>query len=665
MCALGLMMTGLSMATIVAVGGETPARQTVNWTDHNGGSDEQAYSSLDQISIANIQQLGLKWSLELPGEHMLEATPLAVDGVLFFTGGHSKVYAVNAVTGKLLWTYDPEVWNHDPQKMQLTLPVNRGAAYAEGRLFVSTVDGRLFALDTMTGKLLWSVATTPFNPVQSITGAPRVFNGKVIIGQGGADRGARGYVTAYDQKTGKQVWRTFMTPGSPEENRGDPAMERAAATWSGEFWKTGTGGGAWDSITFDRELNYIYVGTGNAGKVNLLDPEGHDASGDKLYTASIVALDADTGKYVWHYQINPRETWDFDCTQQMLLANLMIDGRTRKVLMQAPKNGFLYVLDRSSGKIISTGKIGKVTWAESIDPVSGRPLEADNVRFERGTIDLWPNMLGAHSWQTMSYSPKTGLTYIPYMQSGMRFGSGLLETVKVDAEDEKGALLAYDPVKQKIAWKVQHQTFWNGGTLATAGGLVFQGTADGFLSAYDASSGKQVWRFDAKLGIIAAPMAYSVGGRQYVSVLVGYGASNAIGNFSNVGWKYGIHPRRLLTFALGGRAALPPMKGPDLTLSAVDDPSMTIDQADVRAGTIKYLMNCIACHGNNAIAAGVAPDLRESQVALKLESFSAVVRDGVLLERGMPRFDNLSPTDVRQIHAFVRAKARAALHAGS
>lgn len=651
-CAFGLIVTGASIAT-VAVVGQVPAGQVANWNDHNGRPDEQAYSPLDQISTVNVQRLGLEWFLELPDEHMLEATPLAVDGVLFFTGGRSKVYAVDAVTGKLLWTHDPEVWKHDPQKMQLTLPVNRGAAYADGRLFVGTVDGRLIALEARTGTLLWSVATTPPNRIQSITGAPRVFSGKVIIGHGGADWGARGYVTAYDQKTGKQVWRFYVVPGSPEENRGDPAMERAATTWEGEFWKVGTGGGVWDSITFDPDLNRIYVGAGNP---SFLDPNGHAPGGDKLYTSSIVALDADTGKYVWHYQTTPRDIWDYGATQQMTLADLVIEDRPRKVLMQASKNSFLYVLDRSTGKLISAGKFGKATWATHIDPASGRPVGTENARSERGTVIVWPNPLGAHSWQTMSYSPKTGLIYIPYMQSGMRG----VEAVRLDAEDGKGALLAYDPLRQKVAWKIQHETYWNGGTLAVGGGLVFQGTADGLFSAYDASNGRRLWRFDARLGIIAAPMTYSVGGRQYVSVLVGYGASNAIGDFSNVGWKYGMHPRRLLTFALGSRAVLPPTPGPDSKVRPVDDSSVTIDQGDARAGAMKYRMNCIACHGDNAIAAGVAPDLRESHVALRFDSFSAVVRDGALLERGMPRYDNLSPTDVRQIYSFIRTKAREA-----
>lgn len=664
-CALGLALAGLTIAGHATLA-QGPATQTVNWPNHNGTTDETAYSPLDRIDTTSIAHLGLAWFLDLPDEHMLEATPLAIDGVLYFTGGHSKVYAVDAVTGRLLWTHDPEVWKHDPQKMQLTLPVNRGAAYAEGRVFAGTVDGRLIALDARTGEVLWSVETTPPNRLQSITGAPRTFDGKVIIGQGGADWGARGYVTAYDQKTGKQVWRFYVVPGSPEQNRGNPAMEAAAKTWPDGFWKSGTGGGPWDNMTFDAEFNRIYVGTGNLSPTPAALSPGHD----DLYTNSIVALDADTGKYVWHYQINPRDTWDYDSTQQMILADLTIDGQPRKVLMQASKNGFLYVIDRRSGKLISAGKFGKANWATHIDLETGRPAETDNARFQRGEASIYPGPLGAHNWHSMAFSPKTGLLYIPVIQAGMRHGQPgadgemVFDVPRDDPGDAKGALVAYDPATQAVAWKDQHATYWNGGTLATGGGLVFQGTADGAFAAYDAETGRRLWRFNAGLGIIAAPMTYMAGGRQYVSVLVGYGASNAIGDFSNVGWKYGMHPRRLLTFALDGTEVLPKSPPPDMAVHPVDDPDVVIDPADVAAGATKYRMNCIACHGDNANSAGAAPDLRESRIALDMESFTAVVRDGALLQRGMPRYEQLSDEDLRQIHAFIRAKAREAVLTG-
>lgn len=648
-----------------------PAGGSVNWPAHGGGSEETDYSALAQIDAANVGRLGLAWYLDLPGERMLEATPLAVNGVLYFTGSYDKVYAVDAARGKLLWTYDPQVWSHAPQKLRYALPCNRGVAYEHGRIFVGSIDGRLIALDASAGNVLWSTQTTSPSSVQTITGAPRAFDGKVIIGNGGADFGARGYISAYAAATGRQLWRFYTVPGSAQENRGDAAMEKAAATWRGAFWRTGTGGGPWDGMTFDRDLNRVYVGTGNAAPY---DPEQRSpGGGDNLYTASIVALDADTGKYLWHYQLNPRDSWDFDSAEQITLAELPIDGRRRKVLMQAPKNGFLYVIDRISGKLISAGKIGKVTWADRIDVASGRPVEEKDIRYQHGPVTIWPSPLGAHNWQSMSFSPQTGLLYIPYMQLGMRYAKGQgtgkevsmvgisMSIVESDAQDHKGALLAYDPLRQKVRWKVPHAYFWNGGTLATGGGLVFQGTADGYFTAYDALTGRVLWRFDAGLGIISAPISYSVGGNQYVSVLVGYGGSNSAGDLMNAGWKYGAQPRRLLTFRLNGEAALPPAAAPDLAVHPVDVSSLRIDPADTGPGELLFTLNCAACHGLNAVSAGApAPDLRESPIATDPKGFWRVLHDGALLQRGMPRFDGLDATQARQIQAYILLKAREA-----
>jgi quinohemoprotein ethanol dehydrogenase len=481
-------------------------------------------------------------------------------------------------------------------------------------------------------------------------------------------------VTAYDAATGRQVWRFYTTPGTADESRGDPAMERAAATWNGPYWKTGTGGSVWDSITFDAEFDRIYLGTANAG---LYDPEVRSpGGGDNLYTASIVALDANTGKYAWHYQVNPRDSWDYDSTQRMTLADLVIKGEHRKVLMQAPKNGFFYVLDRRSGKLISAGKIGKVTWAERIDLATGRPVEAKNIRYETGDVVIWPSPVGAHSWQDMSFSPKTGLVYIPYMQVGAHFFKGepapgdiaigglSIGWAKTDPQDGKGALLAWDPIAQQARWRTQLNTLWNGGTLATAGDLVFQGSADGHFSAYDASSGKPLWQFNAGLGIIAAPISFATRGKQYISVLVGYGGSAAIGsNAMHVGWKYGVQPRRLLTFALDAKSVLPPTAPPDMKAKAVDDPSIAIRATDVAAGRGLFLA-CAACHGRDLVSAGApGPDLRESRLALDPDAVWKVVHDGALLERGMPRFETFTREQVMQIYAYIRAGAREALKA--
>ncbi|RJF94140.1 PQQ-dependent dehydrogenase, methanol/ethanol family [Sphingomonas cavernae] len=641
-----------------------------NWASHGGGSDEAGYSRLDQIRVENAEALGLANWLDLDGEATLEATPLAVDGVLYFTGSYSSVYAVDAATGTLRWKYDPQIWKVNPAKMGMNFGVNRGVAYADGRVFVGVLDGRLVALDAATGKEQWSVDTLPPRTLHTITGAPRTFNGKVIIGNAGADANQRGYVTAYDQVTGRQLWRFYTVPGSPEANAGDPAMEMAAKTWGGEFWKQGLGGTVWNGITFDPELNRIYLGTGNGGPYNpkLRSPGG----GDNLFLASIVALDADSGKYIWHYQVNPGEAWDYKATANMILATLPIDGAPRKVLMQAPTNGFFYVIDRETGKLISAEKTGKVTWAERIDLKTGRPVEAANIRYETGESILYPSMLGTHNWQDMSYNPKTGLVYIPYMKLGARystsvkpgelaFGGMTVQAWKQDPDDGTGALLAWDPVKQEQRWKVPIETLWNGGTLTTAGGLVFQGTADGYFSAYDAKTGKRVWRFNAGLGIIAAPISYVAGGKQYVSVLVGYGGTTAaLSHILDVGWKYGAQPRRLLTFAIGGTGKLPPSPGRDMTVRPLDDPSITLDEKSVAKGQGLSIM-CMACHGANMHSAGTpGPDLRESAIAMSEDDLWTVLHDGAMIERGMPAFPQLTRGQVHNLWSYIRATAREA-----
>ena len=340
--------------------------------------------------------------------------------------------------------------------------------------------------------------------------------------------------------------------------------------------------------------------------------------------------------------------------------------------MQAPTNGFFYVLDRETGELVNEpGKIAKVTWAERIDMKTGRPVEAPGIRYEDGRSVLWPSMLGAHNWQAMSFSPGTGLVYIPAMELGIFYEKNQTESaasyaalsfgaVRQSPEDNTGSLVAWDPVRQEARWKVQHDLFWNGGTLATAGDLVFQGTADGFFSAYDARDGRRLWRFDAGHGIVAAPMSFSAGGRQYVSVLAGYGG--AWGEVVNAGWKYGAQPRRLLTFALGGEARLPKSAPRDMKVHALDDPALVLAPADVAAGEVGFMTNCAGCHGKNLVATGSSgPDLREAPLALRFEDMWRIVSEGPLVQRGMPRFPGLSEEEARHIHAYVRSGARAVL----
>jgi quinohemoprotein ethanol dehydrogenase len=645
-----------------------------DWPAVGGAADETNYSRLADIAPDTVKRLGLAWSLDLPGEVTLEATPLAVGGVLYFTGSYAATYAVDGVTGKLLWRHDPQTWKVDPDKMHFSFGANRGSAYEDGKVFTASLDGRLFALDAKTGKELWVAQTIDKGAMMISTGAPRTMNGKVIIGNGGADFGARGYVTAYDSQTGKQLWRFYLAPGRPEQNAGDPAMEMAAKTWGPEFWKTTGGGGtAWNGMTFDAEANRIYIGAGNAGPY---DPQLRDpgSNGDNLFTSSIVALDADTGKYVWHYQQTPRDSWDYKATPNIQMATLEIDGKPTDVLMHAPTNGFFYVLDRKTGRPISAEKTTLVTWAKGIDLKTGRPIEEPGIRYPTGGITLWPGAVGGHNWQPMAYNPKLGLVYIPVQQIGLKISRGaqsvnafnvmglMVEPVIEKPGDGKGSLIAWDPVAQREVWKVQHAHLWNGGVLATAGGMVFQGTADGWFRGYDGTNGRELWKFNAGLGIVGAPISFRVGGRQYVSVLVGYGGTTAAyGEFMNVGWKYGMQPRRLLTFSLDGEASIPASPPPDMKVHAIDDPALALSEADIKAGWA-LSVQCAACHGVGLQATGTpGPDLRESGIALRLDTLTELLRKGSLIERGMPRFQNLTDEQIRQIHAYIRARARESL----
>ncbi len=642
---------------------------SVNWPSVGGGADEASYSQLDAISASNVRKLGLVSSLDLEGEASLEATPVAVDGILYFSGSYSGVYAVDGVSGKLLWKYDPQMWKVHPEKMGM--PVNRGVAYADGRVFIGALDGRLIALDAKTGKEIWTAETLPKGSLHTITGAPRTFNGKVIIGNGGADIGQRGFVSAYDQKSGALVWRFYTVPGSPDQNAGDPVTEMIAKTWSGQWWRVGTGGTVWNAMTFDPEFNQIYLGVGNSGPYN--PARRNPAGGDNLFVASVVALDADTGKYVWHYQENPNESWDYKAVTNMVTTSVSISGKQRKVLLQAATNGFFYVIDRETGKLISAEKTGKVNWASGYDLATGRPIEMPGIRYQEHPVTLWPGTLGAHNWQAMAYSPKTGFAYIPYMKASSTYSTKLrptdfpymgvaLDNVKHDPDDGTGALIAWDPITQKAKWTVKRPFAWNGGTLATAGNLVFQGTAEGYFEAYDAVTGKRLWKFNAGLGIISAPMSWSKSGTQYVSVLVGWGGTAAAAaDLLNVGWKYGQQPRRILTFALGGTKKLPSSPPRDMKVYAVDDPSIILDEAAVKAGQGMTFM-CGACHGMQFHSGGApGPDLRESALALSEENFWQVVHEGALKERGMPSFPMLGRAQVHQLWSSLRAASREVL----
>jgi quinohemoprotein ethanol dehydrogenase len=658
---------------------------TRDWLSVGRTYSEQHYSPLADINSKNVSGLGLKWALDIPGAVSLEATPLVVDGVIYFTSSESVAYAVDARTGKQLWRYDPEVWRVAGKRLRNMYHVNRGMAYWKGRVYFGSFDGRLIALDTKTGHKAWEVMTLDEFPTGFITGAPRAFNDKVIIGNGGAESGkARGFVTAYDTTSGKKLWRFYTVPGEPAKGFENKAMEMAAKTWTGEWWKFGGGGTVWNAMTYDPEFNRIYLGVGNGTPWNrkVRSPEG----GDNLFLCSVVALDADTGEYVWHYQTTPGESWDYNSSMDMTLAELKIDGEMRKVILHAPKNGFFYVIDRTTGKLISAEKIAKATWAEKVDLTTGKPVENPDARVPNGGALVWPGAVGAHNWQAMSFNPNTGLVYIPKLEMPMYYSDAHIDKATwkltpnfdrnsgydvpvfdVDApppSDIKisAALLAWNPVTQSKAWEVPMAGLWNGGTLSTAGNLVFQGNATGEFAAYDAVTGEKRWSQSAGLGIVGAPVTYKLGTTQYVSILVGWGGSlPGVGvGVNQHGWNYGKQPRRLLTFALDGKAKLPPTPAPEIVVP-LDDPALQIDDNEAQKGRTVFNTSCAACHGWEAIAGGAAPDLRASPIAFRLESFSLLLKTGPLMSRGMAKFDDLTDEQIRQLHQFLRLRARKAL----
>jgi quinohemoprotein ethanol dehydrogenase len=631
-----------------------PEARQQDWLSYGRDYYEQRFSPLNEINDTNVGTLGLAWQFETATERGLEATPLVVDGVMYATASWSVTYAIDARTGKQLWKYDPEV-HRKYDNLACCDVVNRGAAFYKGKVIVGVLDGRLVALDSNSGKVAWQTTTVDQTQPFTITGAPRIAKGKVIIGNGGAEYGVRGYVSAYDAETGKLAWRFYTVPGDPSKPQENKALDRALPTWKGDqWWKIGGGGTVWDSIVYDPELNLLYVGTGNGSPWNrdIRSPGG----GDNLYLCSILAINPDNGELVWHYQTTPAETWDYTSVQPMMLADLNWNGRQRKVIMQAPKNGFYYVLDRGTGELLAADPYVEVNWATHVDLKTGRPVEVPGAAYhDKGTY-IRPGPLGGHNWQAMSFSPRTGLVYIPAQDNGRYFeqptGKFTVEPNQynlglaaigrnLDRYDipYKGRLLAWDPVARKPRWTVEYGNYWNGGTLATAGNLVFQGTATGDFYAYNATDGQKLWSSWAGTGIVAPPITYMIDGRQYVSVMAGWG-----GAFSKKARSYG----RLLTFAIGGTAALPSRPRPR-TVTAIAH-SGTPQQ--IAAGAKIFTTYCARCHGG----ATILPDLRRSTPGIYngLEK----ILDGSLADLGMPRFAELDKAAVAELRAYLLDERR-------
>ena len=653
-----------------------------NWLTYGRTYNEQRFSPLNQITDQNIHQLGLTWYFDLDTRRGQEATPLVVDGVMFFTTAWSKVVALDAATGALRWSYDPKV----PPAWGVNAccdVVNRGAAAWMGKVYVGTLDGRLIALDAATGQPVWETLTIDPNSRYTITGAPRVVKGKVLIGNAGAEFGVRGYISAFDANTGKLIWRFYTVPGDPSHPFESPILEKAAKTWSGEWWKNGGGGTVWDGMAYDPQLDLLYIGTGNA------DPWARKArnsqSQDNLFTSSLIALKPDTGEYVWHYQENPNDEWDYDSAQQIILADLAIEGQVRQVLLHAPKNGFFYLLDRATGKLISAKPFTQVSWATGIDLQSGRPIESHQAQYEKSEKPLvvFPGPGGAHNWQPASYSPMTGLVYFPVLDSGFPYKSAenfshsslgwnngidpvaagmpqAAEIKKVVLATIKGHLTAWDPINQKEVWRAERPGPWNGGALSTAGNLVFEGTGYGQFEALRATTGDKLWSASTESGVIAGPISYSVKGDQFVAILVGWGGALPLAaGEAGLQRPQMTNVPRMLAFKLGGKAVLPP--APEVKLRALAPPPSRASTRKIRAGEALYQHYCSGCHGDVAVSGGVLPDLRYSD-ALGNDQWFRIVVDGMLQAYGMVAFSKeLSRQDASAIREYVIYRANQSL----
>jgi len=648
---------------------------TKNWPSYGLDYAETRFSKLTQITDKNVGQLGLVWSYDLASTRGVEATPLVVDGIMYVSASWSVVHAVDVRTGKNIWTFDPKVPPATGKNACCDV-VNRGVALHKGKVFVGALDGRLIAIDAVTGTKVWEQDTRPSkDSPMTITGAPRVYNGKVIIGNGGAELGLRGYITAYDADTGAQAWRWYTVPGDPSKPFENKAMEAAAKTWdpSGKYWEAGGGGTVWNSMVFDPELNLMYIGVGNGAPWS--QKARSPAGGDNLYLNCIVALNPDTGEYVWHYQETPGDNWDYTATQDIILADIKIDGAQRKVFLHAPKNGFFFVVDRTNGKFITAKNFVDVNWATGYD-ADGRPMVNPEMRRTDKAIEVIPTVFGAHSWHSMSFNPVHGLAYIPAQgipltlkhdpawvgpgtnvpgqpMSGVGWNLAMQVNAVPPTAKPFGRLIAWDPVEQKEVWRHEHISPWNGGTLTTAGNLVFQGTADARFMAFNAKTGEKLWETPTGTGVVAAPVTYELDGQQYVSIAVGWGGvfgkSQRVSELRTPGTVY--------TFAIGGKAKKPEFV--DYALGKLLA-GVKYDPNNVAEGTAIYVSNCVFCHGVPGVdKGGNIPNLGYMDKNI-IENLDQFIFNGPAAVRGMPDFTGkLSVADVEKLKAFIQGTADA------
>jgi alcohol dehydrogenase (cytochrome c)/quinohemoprotein ethanol dehydrogenase len=674
-----------SLATMAGLGTSTPAAgapvdtkrligsgspaNAGQWMSYGRDHSEQRYSPLAQINADNASQLGLAWYGDLSERGgVYETTPVAVDGRVYVTSPWSTVYAFDAKTGKQLWTYDPKV----PRAVAVQLccgVANRGVAVWKGKVIWGTLDGRLVAVDAKSGKKVWEKQITDPSLPLWITGAPRIADGRIFIGEAGSEFHQRGYLAVYSVDNGKELWRWWAVPGDPSKGFEQPELEWAAKTWKGEWWKTGGGGTPWDGITYDPVTGMVYVGTGNGAPwpAEIRSPGG----GDNLFTSSVVALDAKTGKYKWHYQETPEDSFDFDSTEQIVTADLVIGGEKKHVVMHAPKNGVFYVLDAFTGKVLNARLyVPTANWMTGFD-ANFRPQlnpEANYGKIGKG-FHVVPSAGGAHSWHPMAFNPQTGLMYIPttyssfplVAEAGAKWGNQLLSINIAKRPNDPppkldGAgsyLLAWDPVNMKEVWK---QPGARSGVMATAGNLVFQGSAPKSFSAFRADTGERVWTTDTQANIVGGSASYTVDGEQYVAVVAGGGGSG----LGNSYWAPNY--ARLLVYKLGGKAVLPeaaPWTPPPLT-----PPRDFGDAALFAQGEANYNAHCASCHDNSGRLSTVFPDLRYAGALHSADAFKSIVIDGALEQNGMVSFRKvLKPQDSEAIRAYVTHLANEAKNA--
>jgi len=622
-----------------------------NWFLKGGNFRGEHYSPLAQVTDQNVGSLGLAWAADLPIPDGISATPIVVDGVIYLSGAYSVVYAIDAANGKTLWSYDPQVRDAfaDRPSLSWIARVNRGVAVWDGSVFATTADCRLIALDAQSGDELWSKQTCDNRDSFSISDSPYVGGDKVFVGNAGSESpdGGRGYISAYDSNSGDLLWRFFIVPSANAEENDTPALKMAAATWSGDtLEKHGGGGHSWNEMTYDPISNQLFFGT--SGAYPYIYEKRSPGGGDNLFLSSIVAVNADTGEYAWHYQTVDKDSWDYNATMNIVLADLNIDGDDRETVLIAPKNGFHYALDRHTGELLTAGKFAKVNWATHINMETGRPVydpagEYWNIEGE-ATAVTWPNMWGSHSWNPMAFHPGLGLSYVPVVDapSVMKaagdggFADDTIVFTEVDGQAHSpGKLVAFDPVSQSIRWTVDHALPYNGGVMTTAGNLVFQGNAEGRFEAYAADTGEKLWSVVTGTAINAAPASYSLDGTQYIVIPIGAGGGVQFYYPQMHATADAKGPTRLLAFALDGEGNLP---GPITDMRRLpEQPALNASSENIARGEALYAGYCKSCHGFKAVTrhGGSVPDLRYATTETHT-AWHGIVVGGAKAANGMP-----------------------------